>query len=92
MHSLYFYRPSSIRRVYFNICTIIAYPSLALHSLVRPEGYPNFRRDVRIKFLLGFSATPANLLTVPVYVFACIVTCGVGFFADRWGRRGYFNL
>ncbi|KAK0214779.1 MFS general substrate transporter [Armillaria fumosa] len=40
----------------------------------------------------SFSATPANLLTVPVYVFACIVTCTVGFFADRWGRRGYFNL
>ncbi|KAK0202559.1 MFS general substrate transporter [Desarmillaria ectypa] len=40
----------------------------------------------------SFKATPANLLTVPVYVFACIVTCLVGFFADRWGRRGYFNL
>ncbi|KDR80770.1 hypothetical protein GALMADRAFT_1105708 [Galerina marginata CBS 339.88] len=41
---------------------------------------------------LGFTATPANLLTVPVYVFACIVTCSVGFMADRWGRRGYFNI
>ncbi|KAF8497681.1 MFS general substrate transporter [Gautieria morchelliformis] len=41
---------------------------------------------------LGFSATPANLLTVPVYVLACIMTCGVGFYADRWGNRGYFNL
>jgi len=41
---------------------------------------------------LGFTATPANLLTVPVYVFACIITCGVGFLADRWGRRGYFNM
>jgi len=41
---------------------------------------------------LGFEATPANLLTVPVYVFACIVTCLVGFSADRWGHRGYFNL
>ncbi|KAF8892211.1 major facilitator superfamily domain-containing protein [Infundibulicybe gibba] len=39
-----------------------------------------------------FHATPANLLTVPVYVFACIITCLVGFLADRWGRRGYFNL
>ncbi|KAF8967756.1 MFS general substrate transporter [Flammula alnicola] len=39
-----------------------------------------------------FTATPANLLTVPVYVFACIITCGVGFLADRWGQRGYFNL
>ncbi|PPQ78684.1 hypothetical protein CVT25_010705 [Psilocybe cyanescens] len=40
----------------------------------------------------GFTATPANLLTVPVYTFACIITCGVGFLADRWGRRGYFNV
>ncbi|ESK89347.1 high-affinity nicotinic acid transporter [Moniliophthora roreri MCA 2997] len=36
--------------------------------------------------------TVANLLTVPVYVFACIVTCLVGFLADRYGRRGYFNI
>ncbi|KAJ3509347.1 hypothetical protein NLJ89_g5266 [Agrocybe chaxingu] len=41
---------------------------------------------------LGYTATPANLLTVPVYTFACIVTCGVGFIADRLGRRGYFNI
>ncbi|EKM81780.1 hypothetical protein AGABI1DRAFT_126137 [Agaricus bisporus var. burnettii JB137-S8] len=39
-----------------------------------------------------FKATPANLLTVPVYVFACIVTCTVGFCADRYGNRGYFNM
>ncbi|KAG7094143.1 hypothetical protein E1B28_007755 [Marasmius oreades] len=41
---------------------------------------------------LGFRATPANLLTVPVYVFACIITCLVGFLADRYGRRGFFNI
>lgn len=40
----------------------------------------------------GYKATPANLLTVPVYAFACIITCLVGFSADRWGHRGYFNL
>ncbi|KAF8159420.1 MFS general substrate transporter [Crassisporium funariophilum] len=39
-----------------------------------------------------FTATPANLLTVPVYCFACLITCGVGFMADRWGRRAYFNM
>ncbi|KAF8347919.1 MFS general substrate transporter [Amanita rubescens] len=39
-----------------------------------------------------YSATPANLLTVPVYVLACIVTCWVGYAADRWGHRGYFNM
>jgi hypothetical protein len=40
----------------------------------------------------GFRATPANLLTVPVYAFACLVTCLVGFLADRHGHRGYFNM
>ncbi|KAF9240614.1 major facilitator superfamily domain-containing protein [Melanogaster broomeanus] len=37
-------------------------------------------------------ATPANLLTVPVYILACICTCTVGFLADRYGNRGLFNL
>ncbi|KAF8075132.1 MFS general substrate transporter [Lyophyllum atratum] len=37
-------------------------------------------------------ATPANLLTVPVYVFAGLVTCIVGYIADRVGHRGYFNI
>lgn len=41
---------------------------------------------------LGFKATPANLLTVPIYTWACIVTCVVGFVADRKGNRGYLNL
>ncbi|ESK85134.1 mfs transporter [Moniliophthora roreri MCA 2997] len=47
-----------------------------------------------INQLGGFAAnrTVANLLTVPVYVFACIVTCLVNFLADRYGRRGYFNI
>ncbi|KAI9440614.1 MFS general substrate transporter [Lactarius indigo] len=41
---------------------------------------------------LGFQATPANLLTVPVYAFACIITCLVGFLADKFQRRGVFNI
>ncbi|KIP07137.1 hypothetical protein PHLGIDRAFT_431325 [Phlebiopsis gigantea 11061_1 CR5-6] len=41
---------------------------------------------------LGFTATPANLLTVPVYALACIVTCVVGFVADRYGQRGLINI
>ncbi|KAG9313103.1 major facilitator superfamily domain-containing protein [Chiua virens] len=39
-----------------------------------------------------FEATAANLLTIPVYVAACIVTCVVGLLADRYGNRGLFNL
>ncbi|KAG8763222.1 hypothetical protein FRC11_005333 [Ceratobasidium sp. 423] len=41
---------------------------------------------------LGYTATPANLLSVPVYAWACILTVGVGFMADRIGNRGIFNL
>ncbi|KAI0730769.1 MFS general substrate transporter [Earliella scabrosa] len=41
---------------------------------------------------LGYTATPANLLSVPVYVVACIVTCIVGFVADRHGNRGYLCM
>ncbi|ETW78660.1 major facilitator superfamily [Heterobasidion irregulare TC 32-1] len=37
-------------------------------------------------------ATPANLLTVPVYVFACLITCLVGYVADRRGQRGLINI
>ncbi|KAJ6518917.1 MFS general substrate transporter [Mycena sanguinolenta] len=41
---------------------------------------------------LGFRATVANLLVVPVYAFASIITCGVSLYADKHGRRGYCNL
>ncbi|KAK0489178.1 major facilitator superfamily domain-containing protein [Armillaria novae-zelandiae] len=41
---------------------------------------------------LGYTATHANLLTVPIYVLACIVTCIVGFLGDRRGQRGYLNI
>ncbi|KAH7917772.1 MFS general substrate transporter, partial [Leucogyrophana mollusca] len=41
---------------------------------------------------VSFKATAANLLSVPVYVWACIVTVIVGFMGDRLGHRGYINL
>ncbi|KZV94601.1 MFS general substrate transporter [Exidia glandulosa HHB12029] len=41
---------------------------------------------------LGFSANRANLLTIPVYVWACFCTIAVGFFADKFNKRGVFNL
>ncbi|KAF7356464.1 MFS domain-containing protein [Mycena venus] len=40
----------------------------------------------------GFRATPANLLTVPIYAFAAVVTCFVALYADKHGRRGYCNI
>ncbi|KAL5531264.1 hypothetical protein ACEPAG_4141 [Sanghuangporus baumii] len=41
---------------------------------------------------LGFAATPANLLTVPVYIVASIFACYIGYVADRIGKRGYFAI
>lgn len=41
---------------------------------------------------LGYTATRANLLSVPIYAFACIVTVAVGFFADRKGNRAFINM
>ncbi|EMD42007.1 hypothetical protein CERSUDRAFT_90608 [Gelatoporia subvermispora B] len=40
----------------------------------------------------GFEATAANLLSVPVYAWACIMTLVIGFLGDRIGRRAYINL
>ena len=68
--------------------------SLFLPSIISELGRQRkgvFSREV-LTFHLGFSATPANLLTVPVYLVACIFTCGVGFMADKLGRRGIFTL
>ncbi|KAI0689566.1 MFS general substrate transporter [Cytidiella melzeri] len=41
---------------------------------------------------LSFEATAANLLSVPVYAWACLVTVGIGFLGDRIGHRGILNL
>ncbi|KAF5323566.1 hypothetical protein D9611_005788 [Ephemerocybe angulata] len=41
---------------------------------------------------LGFGATRANLLSVPVYVWGCIMTCIIGYIGDRTGRRFHINL
>ncbi|KAF8877869.1 major facilitator superfamily domain-containing protein [Infundibulicybe gibba] len=41
---------------------------------------------------LGFTATTANLLSVPVYVWGCLVTCAIGFLGDRIGTRHQINL
>ncbi|KAK0501550.1 MFS general substrate transporter [Armillaria luteobubalina] len=41
---------------------------------------------------VSYTATRANLLTVPIYVLACIVTCIVGFFGDRRGQRVWLAL
>ena len=58
---------------------VLVFPCPAIHALL-------------ILRRAGFKATPANLLTVPVYVFACLITCLVGYVADRRGQRGLINM
>jgi MFS family permease len=41
---------------------------------------------------LGFKATEANLLSVPVYAWGCLMTCVIGFLGDRIGNRSYINF
>lgn len=41
---------------------------------------------------LGYTATLAQLYSVPPYVGAAITTISIGFLADRYGKRGLFNL
>jgi len=41
---------------------------------------------------LGYSATKAQLLSVPPYAAACVLTILVGWFSDRSGQRGLFNI
>ncbi|KAI0321126.1 MFS general substrate transporter [Amylostereum chailletii] len=41
---------------------------------------------------LGFGKTTANLLSVPVYAWGCLITCCVGFLGDRIGHRAWINV
>ncbi len=41
---------------------------------------------------LGYEATVANLLSVPVYAWACIMTVVIGFWGDRVKCRAWLNL
>ncbi|KAI9850315.1 MAG: hypothetical protein M1838_005875 [Thelocarpon superellum] len=41
---------------------------------------------------LGYTANKAQLLSVPPYAAAAILTISVGYLADRTGQRGIFNI
>jgi hypothetical protein len=41
---------------------------------------------------MGYTATRANLLSVPPYAVAAVVTVAVGWIADRTQQRGYCNI
>ena len=69
--------------------------SLFLPSIINSLGMCHDVTDedcIHSSHFAGYTATPANLLSVPVYVVACIVTCVVGWAADRYGNRGYLTM
>ncbi|KDN47749.1 MFS general substrate transporter [Tilletiaria anomala UBC 951] len=41
---------------------------------------------------VGSSGTKANLLSVPIYVLACLQVLAVGFFTARYGHRALINI
>jgi MFS family permease len=41
---------------------------------------------------LGYAGTTAQLMTVPPYICAALLTILVGYLADRWRMRGLFNI
>lgn len=41
---------------------------------------------------LGFTSSKAQLLSVAPYVTACILTITVGYYADKWNKRGIWNM
>lgn len=44
------------------------------------------------KSLGTWSSVGSNLLTVPIYIWACLVRACVGFYADRKGHRARISL
>lgn len=40
----------------------------------------------------GSSGTKANLLSVPIYILACLQVLAVGFFCARYGKRALMNI
>lgn len=41
---------------------------------------------------LGYSSTNAQLLTVPIYVFAAVCCIGTAYLSDRVGKRSLFII
>lgn len=41
---------------------------------------------------IGFTATKANLLSVPVYAWGCLMTLAIGVYADRLNKRCLVNV
>jgi len=41
---------------------------------------------------LGYTSTKAQLLSVPPYAAACFLTITIGWLADKYNKRGIFNI
>lgn len=41
---------------------------------------------------MGYASETAQLMSVPPYIFACLITVGGGFAADRHGQRGCYLI
>ncbi|PPQ67081.1 hypothetical protein CVT25_005682 [Psilocybe cyanescens] len=54
--------------------------------------FVNFVNLPSPKLLAGFRATEANLLSVPVYAWGCLMTCLIGFLGDKISSRRYINF
>ncbi|CCL99000.1 uncharacterized protein FIBRA_01008 [Fibroporia radiculosa] len=48
--------------------------------------------SLTINPFIGYEANMANLLSAPVYIWACLVVIVVGIVGDRTGKRGCINL
>lgn len=64
------------------LCTIGMYAPLYSFSLFLPTIIRN----------MGYSRINAQFLSVPPYVLACLVTIGIGFWADKKAQRGVFMM
>lgn len=63
--------------------------SLFIPTIIQSMGTLSFRsRRRRSLTLLGYKNTHAQLLSVPPYAVAAVVTISVGYIADRTGKRG----
>lgn len=80
---------SSMRYVVLTVIEI-AVQIFPLHSLVSIS--PSASSVWAKRLSTGFRATAANLLSVPVYAWACFITCIIGVVGDKYGQRAILNL
>ncbi|KAL1719583.1 major facilitator superfamily domain-containing protein [Schizophyllum commune] len=66
--------------------------AMCMYAGLFAPSYLVFRLELTLPAQLGYTATIANLLSVPVYVWACLVTLAIGFLGDRIGHRAYINF